>query len=536
MAARLATIAWGRAGRIGLEALAAVVPALAFAAWASTIDVNPMQRIGQVSAMATLQLRFAVCAVILVAAMLAAHRWGSERTRALAIRLGCAAAAGLATGLVAGGIVAALHGTPFSLWAGRDDYVPMIEALHTRDLSNLQDHYPPLFPVLLGVWSSLSDQPAAYALQQLQIVGTALFGPAAYLAWRLVLRPAWALAIGVVAMLPFIEPVKPYPQITLVMLVPVVVALLRRLRNSAGLPLPRAALVGGAYGLLLGVLFLLYSGWFVWLAPGVLVAAAVVVPWRTGWRSAVTLAGTALVVFTAVSFIHLRALFSSTGGSSDKFFYFDTCTDPAYIATWFNDRPFFAGPFWPLPGELGGVDLFTVVLVAGAGVALALGWRRTAVIGIGFGMLSAWLFRMWLAGAMQESGTVRLYPRTTAVMLYGLLLLTGLAVYFAAQAARGRFDRARLAPTAILLIPLLFLFASAGSATINRYMPNERFDSTGWFAWIAHTDVQYDTDGVCSPYAGVHCGEHWVVPPNPCRPGAEPATQYRSLEVNRRAG
>lgn len=527
---------WERAWPILAEGGAAVVPALLFAVWAFTIDVNPMQRIGQVSALATLQFRFALCAVVLVAAMLVVHRWGSERARALSVRLGCAAVAGLATGLVAGGVVVALHGTPFGLWAGRDDFVEMIEALHTRNLANLKDHYPPLFPVILGAWSYLSDQSggAAYALKQLQIVGTALFGPAAYLAWRLVLRPPWALAIGVVAMLPFIEPVKPYAQITLVMLMPVLVVLLRRLRHSAGLPLRRAGLVGAALGATLGVLFLLYSGWFVWVAPGVLVAAAILIPWRTGWRPALTLGGTALLVFLAVSAVHLRGLLSSQGAVSDDYFYFDTCTDPAYIATWANDRPFYYGPIWPLPGELGGVGLFTVVLAVGAGLALLLAWRRTVIAAVGFSMVSAWMLRMYLAGGMYERETVLLYPRTTAVMLYGLLILTGFAVYFGVQAVRRLLDRsgpagadrAKTAPVAILLIPLLFLFASAGSATINKYLPNERADSTGWFAWIAQVDKQPDTGG-CSPYAP-RCGFEFLWPQGQdCRPGLPPATEYR---------
>ena len=117
----------------------------------------------------------------------------------------------------------------------------------------------------------------------------------------------------------------------------------------------------------------------------------------------------------------------------DNFFYFDTCTDPAYIAMWRNDRPFGAGSVWPPLGELGGVGVFTVLLTIGAGVALGLAWRRTVVIGIGFVIVGAWLVRMLLAGQMYATNTVRLYPRTTMVVLYGLLLLTGLAVFFVSR-------------------------------------------------------------------------------------------------------
>ena len=247
--------------------------AVLFLLWSRTIDVNPMQRVGQVSGEAVLQARFAVAAIVLVAAMLAVRRWGPPAAGRLAARLGCAVAAGLTTGLVAGGIAVAVRGTPWALWAGGGDYAPLIAALQTHDLRQLPSHYPPLFPAIMGAWSSLSGKPLAQGLQDLQLLGTAMFGPAAYLAWRLVLRPGWALLVGVVAMLPFIEPVKPYPQITLVMVVPVFVFLLRTLRRSAALSPRRAAAVGLGFGVGLGLLFLLYSGWFVWCAPGLVAAA-----------------------------------------------------------------------------------------------------------------------------------------------------------------------------------------------------------------------------------------------------------------------
>jgi hypothetical protein len=527
---------WRRLGRIVLEIAAAVLPALGFTAWSRTIDVDPMQRVGQISGIAALHFRFALSSIVLVLIMLAVHRWGSAAVRDLAKRMGCAAAAGLATGLVAGGMAVALRGTPWALWAGQADYGPLIDAVETHDLGRLPAHYPPLFPALMGLASDITGKPVAYSLQDLQLLGTALFGPAAYLAWRMVLKPLWALAVGVVAMLPFIEPVKPYPQITLIMFIPVAVALVRKIRHSATLTARKALLIGIGFGLILGLLFLLYSGWFIWCTPGLLVAAAVVLPWRTGLRPALILSGSTLVVFLAVTWVHMRGIFNSEGGLSDDYFYWDTCTDPAYIAMWRNDRPFGAGSVWPPIGELGGVGLFTVLLVAGAGVALALAWRRTVVIAIGFSIVGAWVIRMWLASEMYATGSVRLYPRTTMVVLYGLLLLTGLAVFFAAEGIRrqlglrdsGGGPSRRAAPTAVLLIPLLFLFASAGSATIDRYMPNQRHDGNGYFAWTAQTSPT--KEGTCSPYAKELCGAAPVSNETPqCGPGLAPPTAPRSL-------
>jgi galactan 5-O-arabinofuranosyltransferase len=246
--------------------------------------------------------------------------------------------------------------------------------------------------------------------------------------------------------------------------------------------------------------------------------------------------GSTAVVFVAVSWVHLRGIFDSAGGLSDKYFYFDTCADPAYIAMWRNDRPFGAGDVWPPLGELGGVGLFTVLLAAGAAVALALGWRRTVVIAIGFSIFGAWVIRMWLASQMYATDTVRLYPRTTMVVLYGLLLLTGLAIYFTVDGIRRQLSRRdfrgvtarQIAPTALLLIPLLFLFASAGSATIDRYMPNKRVDGNGYFAWIAQTTKT--ADGSCSPYADDQCGASPTGDNSvQCGPGMPPRTTVRSL-------
>ena len=549
----------GRAGRWYVaELVTSIGCAALFLSWSRTVDVDPLDRRGQVGGLATLQFRFAVIAAVLVVALLLAHRYAGVAGRERAVALGCAAIAGLTTGLVAGGIDVALRGTQWGLWAGGGDYDwirSWIERMRRGE--SVPAHYPPAILYLIWGWSRISDQPLAYAIKEIQLVGTALFGPAAYLAWRTTLRPVWALGIGVVAMLPFIEPVKPYPQLTLVMLMPVLVWFLRTVRRGAGRPTGRAIGLGAGFGVGIGLLFLLYSGWFVWCAPGALLAFALLAPWRTGRRPTLATAATALVTFLAVTWVHLRGLLAPTGGTSDAYFYFDTSTEPAYLAMWRNDRPADVGGVWPPLGELGGVGLFTIVLAVGLGVAIWLGWRRTAVVTVGLSAASAWFLRMWLAGGQWATQTVRLYPRTTMVLLYCLLILTGLAVRYAVTAARDRLARQHLertppadrtapgertaphdeaapggwvapgesaapgrwlvpagpprrsAPTALLLIPLLLVLASAGSATADRYMPVSRRDHTGYFAWIAQTKRLIG--GGCSKYGRLHgCGT-----PNP---------------------
>ena len=496
------------------EALIAIGLAIGFMLWSLTIDVDPMSRRGQVSGLAQLQFRLALCVLALVVGLVVAQRLLRGRHRGVLVAVGCAAVAGLATGLVGGGIAVALRGTPYGLWAGDGDYAWILFWVNRMSAHQpVPDYYPPLYLDLLRVWSYWSGQPPVYVVKPVQLVGTALFGPAAYLSWRLVLRPGWALGIGLVAAFPFIEPVKPYTQVTLVMLVPVLIALLRRVRRVDGATPVGAVWTGVRYGAGLAVLFLLYSGWFVWGAPGVLVAFALLVPWRRATGRALLLAGSAVAVFLALCWPFVRGLADPTGGRSDPFFYFDTDTDPAYFGMWRNDRPgAIVASLWPPPAEWAGVGLFTIALAVGLGAALWLGWRRTPVVVVGLFAASAWFLRMYLAGQAYATGTVRLYPRTTMVLLYCTLILAGFAVKYAAEAVSARVRRVatdpgtdvgpRFAPAGIpvglALIPLVFLFASAGSNWVDRYLPSAP-DSFGGYATEAQNTAQLD--GHCPRYA-----------------------------------
>jgi galactan 5-O-arabinofuranosyltransferase len=502
---------WPRAGIFLIEAMVSIVLALGFMLWSITINVDPMSRRGQVSGLAQLQFRLAVCVLVLVVALVVVQRLSAGRHRGAITAIGCAAAAGLATGLVGGGVAVALRGTPYGLWAGDGDYAWILFWVNQMAAHNpVPDYYPPLFLDILRDWSSWSGKPAIYAVKDLQLVGTALFGPAAYLCWRLVLRPAWALGLGVVAAFPFIEPVKPYQQVTLVLLIPILVALMRLVRRADREPAARLMWAGVGYGAGLGLLFLLYSGWFVWGAPGVVAAFAFLAPWRRGTPRALVLAGTALIAFVAVAWPHLRGLLAPQGGLSDNYFYFDTDTDPAYFAMWFNDRQGDILPtLWPPPAEWAGVGLFTIALAVGLAGALWLGWRRVPVVTVGLFAVSAWFLRMYLAGQTYATGVVRLYPRTTMVLLYCMLILGGFAVMYGVATLRARARRTsaahpgtRFRPTALpvglALIPLMFLFASAGSRWVDRYLPGKG-DSFGGFATEAQNTPQLD--GHCPRYA-----------------------------------
>ena len=91
------------AGRGGV--LLALGVAALFTVWATTIDDNPMVRVGQVSGLAALQFRVALCALPLLTVVGWALVRASRPVRLLVTRLGAAAAVGLVGGFLAAACV-----------------------------------------------------------------------------------------------------------------------------------------------------------------------------------------------------------------------------------------------------------------------------------------------------------------------------------------------------------------------------------------------------------------------------------------------
>ena len=298
------------------EVMVAASSALLFLVWSRNIRIDPLDRLGQVSGLASLQLRFAAVGVCVLAVALIGCRtqWWEQVQR-----LACAAVAGLATGLVGGGVVLALLGTSLPLFGDLGDaHVLATWADMARTGAELPATYPPLFIHVLALWAEVSGTSSIEALKPLALVTTSLFGPAAYLAWRTLLPPVWALGVGLGAAIPLIEPYKPYANLVLVVLVPVTVLFLRFLRAGAGQSgYPRIVLAGAAFGVVLAVLFLTYSGWYVWSAPGVLAAVSLHFPWRTGRLRGFVLLATSAAVFCVISARHLVGLLLGSGDMKD---------------------------------------------------------------------------------------------------------------------------------------------------------------------------------------------------------------------------
>jgi galactan 5-O-arabinofuranosyltransferase len=491
---------------LAFEAVIALAAMTLFLLFSTTIRINPMQRIGQVSGLASLQLRFiAIALPLLLAAIIAARL---DRGVARIVRITCAAFAGLASAFVAGGVMVALRHTPYCLNAHNGDtglIGAWANAFSNHDTAGYPPpFYPPAFPHILSWYKDLTDQPALYALKDLEIVVTALIGPATYVCWRRLLRPMWALGIGVIAMLVLLEPYKPYEGITLVLLIPVLIQFAQALRTAEDRTIHQLAKSGVGYGLALGLLCLMYSGWFKWSAPGFVLAALWLIPWRDGrWRAAVMLAAITVLVFgvvmwsylaNIVGFSHASGLASVAGIGKqiirDDYVYFDVLVDPAYFAMWKTDLPG-AVAAWPPAGELGGISVYVLVLFTAFGAAIAWARERTEVIVLASIIAGAWVIRFWYAHKMYETKLVQLYPRTSIELAYCFALVAGFAIHAAARRFASRETTvARASSYAIgALCAFALVIGTAGSAIADRYMPNNEVRGLGILAYTSHDAV-----------------------------------------------
>ncbi|MEV6972928.1 hypothetical protein [Kitasatospora sp. NPDC093806] len=513
----------------GAEVLVSVAAGLGFMLLCTHISVNPTNRIGQVSGLAKIQQYAALIGIPVLAALLFLAYRGTLRYYQVAQRLVCAALAGLSTGVVAGGIAVALHGTPWGLGGQEGDPGNLMgmanDMIRGKGLPGV---YPPLFPALLAVWAKLFHggiPGVGHALKDLQLILSALVGPMAYLSWRMLLRPFWAMAVAVPTSIVFLDPIRPYSHGSMLVLLPLLAACFREIRRSDELSARSAALRGLGFGVAFGVMFVWYSGWYLWAAPGSFLLALLIFPWRRGKRAlqrALVFLGAMLVTAAVIGAPLLYQLVKLGASTMDRYAYINTYIDPAYVLGWASDR---SGTLtyhnWPESGELAGQTGFALLLLLGVGLGVGLGLRNIVVRTTGFVLIGAWLLRFWFASHMEHNQAVQLYPRTTWIIFYCLIILTVMGIMLTyergfgwvrstladvAPARAARISPRVLAQLAAGLICAVALFTTmGGSWSANRFMPstNPGVEDMGLDALRAH--LQALENGDCpkySPYKG----------------------------------
>jgi hypothetical protein len=300
------------------------------------------------------------------------------------------------------------------------------------------------------------------------------------------LKPQWALAIGVIATLPLMDPYKPYTTLILVVFVPLAIRYVMAIREVSTREWSQIVRSGILFGLGFGLLCLFYSGWFQWSAPGLFIATLVVFPWRGDRKKAFAFLAITAAAFLALAGYYLIGLvFDPATKIVDDYIYFDVKTEPMYIAMWRDDLGGGTG-VWPPIGELSGVGLYMILLSIGFGLAVAQKRKSTLVIVTSIVMGGAWFMRFNYARKLFATKLVQLYPRTTPLILYCLLILSGFAIYWLVQRVREDSPLRGRNATIGAICGLLLFFASAGSATSDRYMPlNSDPPGTGFLAYNA---------------------------------------------------
>ncbi|MFE0602539.1 hypothetical protein ACFW2T_10700 [Streptomyces sp. NPDC058892] len=499
--------------RILAEVVVSVVAALGYTLLSRHISVNPMNRLGQVSGLAKLQLYAAVLGLPLLGVLLYTAYRGPVLRHELVKRLVCGAVAGLATGVVAGGVVVALRGTPYPLGGQEGDPSVLVEMANSfLSGEGVSGIYPPAFPALIALWAKVRYDglgTAGFALHDLQIICSALVGPMAYLSWRLLLRPFWALLIAVPAAVLFLDPIRPYSHVVMIVLLPLLGYCFRELRRSAGRTPKSLVLRGTALGAVFGALFLWYSGWYVWAAPGAAVLFLFLFPWRAGApavKRAALFVGSVLITAGVIGAPLLYQMARLGAQTPDRYAYLGVYADPGYVLGWISDRTgYITYDQWPVSGEMAGQTGFALLLILGVGLGVGLGLRSVMVRTAAAVLAGAWLARFWFASHMAHDKAVQLFPRTTWIIMYSLMILAVLGVMTAVQRGSGWTERtlrpaaaspsARVIPRRTIrqlsagMVCAVALFATMGASwSANRYMPtHEDTDLMGLDAWRAHT-------------------------------------------------
>jgi hypothetical protein len=466
-----------------VEIACAFVAAALFTRACADIHASSIDRIGQVSGMSTIAMRFLLVAVPLVAALAISARWREGVHFERVTRFVCAIFAGLGSATFAAGVLFALRGTPFGLGGTSGDAGTLAQwaDIIKSGSTEYSSVYPPL-QVYFIVWiSDVLHIPTTHAVKVFQVIGVAAIGPASYAAWRLLMRPPWALALAIISMLPLIEPYRPYAGLVLTVLVPVLLKFLDVLRDLEKLSIQRTLQYAAAFGLGLGLLCLLYSGWYQWSAPGFVVAALIVFPWRY-WRRGILFCGVAGLVFGLCVLRYVMG-FAAGSGVKDSYFYVDAVLEPTYYVSWRGGEP--TDVHWQPLGELGGIGVFALLLTAGLGIALAHGRRQTAVIGLVCIVAGCWLMRLWTAHNMWSTKLVQLWPRTSAEILCCMLVLCVFAVYLLAQRTDDRSPWRSPFTTIGAVSSLVLVIMSSSAATTDQYVPRNMEHSTGGLAWMA---------------------------------------------------
>ena len=164
-------------------------------------------------------------------------------------------------------------------------------------------------------------------------------GPMAYLAWRLCCDRSGP-AIAVPSAIVFMDPIRPYSHATMIVMLPTAGGLPARAPPGARAVHPHHCPAGAGFGAAFGLLFLWYSGWFVWTAPGVLLlrSSSCRGAARRQPRRALLFLGATLLSAAVAGGTAAHPDGPARCGHQGPLRLHDDYIDPAYVIGWISDR------------------------------------------------------------------------------------------------------------------------------------------------------------------------------------------------------
>jgi galactan 5-O-arabinofuranosyltransferase len=318
---------------------------------------------------------------------------------------------GLAAGIVAGLATVALHGTRWNYNALYSDAGFRTEAatrfadspaLADYGYRGLPSYYPPALPWVEGRLAAMLDVPAWATMKPVTLVLAVAVPLLAYLFWRRVLPDGPAALVAVAAAGATVDLVKPDEWLVLAVVLPWWLELVRDVRAPGIRRLP-----AWAHGIVLGLLLLCHSYYFLPLAlatlVGMVVDAVLRRPMPLRPVRAVVVAVVGLVC--ATPYWAGMAVMRLRGSPADSL---QVRWSPAG----------FQQPPWPLP-----VDVVGVIGL------LCVGWLvlrvRTSALALSIGIALVTTYAFFLGGQWLQRWDVAVLPEKSDELILALLVAGG---------------------------------------------------------------------------------------------------------------
>lgn len=417
--------------------------------------------------------------------MVANHCLHLRKKQNLNISFVFASIVGVTSGILSGGITSALEGTPYPLNAMGGDMGNLAKWTE----STVGKGYPPMYIYLNRLTQFVIGSPSLYSLKTLGIVTVSLAFPIGYICWRRICNPQNSAIITIIGGLLTLDLYKPYEGLTLLISIPFLLEIAGELQEKRGLR--ESFRKGFLKGLILGLIFLTYDAWLIMLVAAAPFYLIIIIKNRK--KGALEYFFTLLATFGIIAVPLIISTFQAN--LKDNFIYIDALTNPTYFLNWMSGVSTIPA-LWPPYGEFAGLTTFTVVMLILTIPVFYASFRSFEIKILLAFLASAWIVRIFLAAMMARTGLVQLWPRTSILITFLVLVSVCFGVgsiWLEANVLKrlniSGQNAAQLQLATAITLALFCLFST--SSMIDKYLP--RNDGTiAQLAFNAQSDRSLD--------------------------------------------